>query len=315
MLTLAVGQSGSTQIANGSAPYTITTTSGNGVAFSFIGNTLTVSATSDGTRTLSVCSSNGTCTPLTVVVNNSSNNTLTLTPSTVTLTPGQSSQVQVYGGIAPYSIYTINGNSISQSISGNTITINGVATGASTLNICSSNGQCATLAATVSGSTPTSNSGINFSFPLAINEVKSISLVGGNGLPYYLQSSMSSPVLATIVGSTLTVRGTTYGSVTANVCQSGNGTCLPITFVVNQAAAEQNGTGGPFTFTRDLYIGLTSSDVAELQRILIDDNYLSSAVTSYFGDLTFAAVQKYQTAHGISNTGYVGTLTRGALNQ
>jgi hypothetical protein len=63
------------------------------------------------------------------------------------------------------------------------------------------------------------------------------------------------------------------------------------------------------TFTRDLTIGSTGADVSALQAAVG-----VTPATGYFGSITAAAVKSYQTSKGISATGYVGPLTRAALN-
>lgn len=71
-----------------------------------------------------------------------------------------------------------------------------------------------------------------------------------------------------------------------------------------------------FQFTTNLHEGMISSDVTQLQTLLIKDGYLHiNPPTGYFGSLTLAAVKEYQTAHKIPDTGFVGPLTRAALNQ
>lgn len=70
-----------------------------------------------------------------------------------------------------------------------------------------------------------------------------------------------------------------------------------------------------FSFSRDLTLGSKGDDVMELQTVLITGGFLSlGAPTGTFGPLTRAAVVKYQAAHGLPATGYVGSLTRAALN-
>jgi len=64
-----------------------------------------------------------------------------------------------------------------------------------------------------------------------------------------------------------------------------------------------------YSFTKDLTVGSTGADVSALQAKLS-----VSPATGYFGAITKAAVQAYQTSKGISATGYVGPLTRAALN-
>jgi peptidoglycan hydrolase-like protein with peptidoglycan-binding domain len=63
------------------------------------------------------------------------------------------------------------------------------------------------------------------------------------------------------------------------------------------------------------YDSRLTPDVHELHAILIQEGYLHiSAPTGYFGPLTFAAVKRYQQAHGIMRSGYVGITTRESLN-
>ncbi|MGB9681289.1 MAG: peptidoglycan-binding domain-containing protein [Minisyncoccia bacterium] len=79
-----------------------------------------------------------------------------------------------------------------------------------------------------------------------------------------------------------------------------------------QIAALQGGqqTTGTYCFNTDLYYGLTSNDVKNLQIILG-----VTPTSGYFGPLTKAAVQRFQAQYGIPQTGYVGPLTRAKLNE
>jgi peptidoglycan hydrolase-like protein with peptidoglycan-binding domain len=71
-----------------------------------------------------------------------------------------------------------------------------------------------------------------------------------------------------------------------------------------------------FNFARDLGLGLSGADVTELQKILIAAGILKiNAPTGNFGQLTKTAVQAFQKSHGVSQTGFVGSLTRGELNK
>ncbi len=65
-----------------------------------------------------------------------------------------------------------------------------------------------------------------------------------------------------------------------------------------------------YTFNTNLKYGMKgNADVAELQKAL----GVTPAVGN-FGPLTLAAVKAYQTSHGLPSTGFVGALTRAALN-
>lgn len=71
-------------------------------------------------------------------------------------------------------------------------------------------------------------------------------------------------------------------------------------------------------FERDLSLGSKGSDVTELQQYLARDKalYPESVITGYFGNLTKAAVIRFQEREKISPAvGYVGPKTRARLNQ
>jgi len=74
--------------------------------------------------------------------------------------------------------------------------------------------------------------------------------------------------------------------------------------------AQQDG----YAFTRYLVIGSRGTDVTELQKHLTVDDFYSGPITGYFGQLTFAGVQRFQSAHNIAQVGVVGPQTRAALN-
>ena len=69
-----------------------------------------------------------------------------------------------------------------------------------------------------------------------------------------------------------------------------------------------------YTFTLPLSVGSQNPDVTALQKVLASLGFFSAAPSGYFGPVTSAAVQKFQTAHGIQPLGTVGPATRAALN-
>jgi peptidoglycan hydrolase-like protein with peptidoglycan-binding domain len=94
--------------------------------------------------------------------------------------------------------------------------------------------------------------------------------------------------------------------------------------------AKLNGTSsatvtpsGKYMFTRNLYLGNSGEDVKELQKFLNANGYQVASVgagspgneTMFYGYATRTAIMKFQSANGISPVGYVGTLTRAALNK
>jgi SpoIID/LytB domain protein len=69
-------------------------------------------------------------------------------------------------------------------------------------------------------------------------------------------------------------------------------------------------------FTVDLGSGDEHPDVRRLQQRLRRAGVYprSAPITTYFGSITLRAVRRYQRAHDISATGYVGSITRARLN-
>lgn len=78
------------------------------------------------------------------------------------------------------------------------------------------------------------------------------------------------------------------------------------------AHALLTGTAASAVPTVDLFPGDESDAVTQLQTALRQEGYMS-LVTGYFGPLTFDAVRRFQTDHGITPTGNYGPLTRAAL--
>lgn len=69
------------------------------------------------------------------------------------------------------------------------------------------------------------------------------------------------------------------------------------------------------TIDQNLYYGIKqNNEVKELQQFLIGKGFLTGSATGNFYSLTFSAVKKYQASKNINTTGYVGPLTRQAIN-
>ena len=90
---------------------------------------------------------------------------------------------------------------------------------------------------------------------------------------------------------------------------------------INALNAQLSGTPATtmmtsYTFTRNLTVGSTGADVMELQKLLVSKGHLVLATpTNYFGNMTKAALAKFQAANGISPAvGYFGAITRGSVN-
>lgn len=87
-----------------------------------------------------------------------------------------------------------------------------------------------------------------------------------------------------------------------------------ITALMAQLAALQGSSAPSMTFTQNLTLGSTGSEVTALQQALVAGGHLSmpaGVAYGYFGALTKAAVAKWQAANGVSPAvGYWGPISR-----
>ena len=86
------------------------------------------------------------------------------------------------------------------------------------------------------------------------------------------------------------------------------------TAVVTGVIVPSSGTASSHIFTTSMWIGSHGAEVLALQKYLTSLGFYSGPETGYFGPLTSAGVKNFQGAHGISRVGFVGPLTRKALN-
>lgn len=184
IVTMNQGQNSYVSISGGTGNnYYINSNSNSGIVTATIsGSTLSLNAVAPGYATINVCSlsSSAGCASLSVTVNstwggNGGNysGSIYLSPSSVTVAPGQTQTVTIsnynsgyyYGNQYGYQTYYIANNPGSQyfsaSISGNTVTVYGNNPGSATINICSqySGTSCASLYVTVSNNYYNYNNG------------------------------------------------------------------------------------------------------------------------------------------------------------
>lgn len=328
--SMSVGQTGTVVLSGGNGTFFVASNSNsNGVVPTISGNVLTLSGAAAGQANIVVCSTGGGCGTLTANVQGSASPTLS--QSSLNVTQNGQGSVNLSGGVGPFSVQIPSGSGISTMLMGNTLFVNGTATGTSVINVCSSNtgtaaGGCTPLTVSVqaqaTSNTPanTTNSlAAQFSstVPLTVGQVAAFNL--GNNGSFFLQSPVSGPALASINdGNRLLINGSMAGSGTLTVCQNG-GSCFPINFVVNPGVTASapvfTGTGGGILLDVNMGMGMRGQSVVDLQTRLKEEGYFSPAITGYFGGATQAAVKRYQRDHNIPATGFVGVQTRAMLNQ
>ncbi|MFA5080093.1 MAG: peptidoglycan-binding domain-containing protein [Candidatus Paceibacterota bacterium] len=240
-LTLLTGQALTVTVSGGAAPYSLASYQSNIFQANISGNVVTITGVSSGTSSLAVCSAEGGCINLAIVVNgNSTNSSIVLSQNSLSLIVGQSSSVYITGSGSYYISSNSNSSVASSSISGNTVTISGLIAGSTNIYVCQNSGSCATLYVTVntSGTTtlPTTSSSFltaSQSVPtLSIGQSLIITLSGGINNNYYVTYNSNSSVSNTsISGNNLTISGLTNGTAVVVVCSSNNA-CVPISISV-----------------------------------------------------------------------------------
>jgi hypothetical protein len=327
---LTPGQVLSVTVSGGTGSYYISSNSNSTVVQANIVNaTLTLFGNSNGSANVIICAVNGGCVTLPVTVSPPGTLPLVLTPSTLSLSVGQSTNV-VLSGAGGYAVASVSNSSVvSALVSGSTLVVSGSAPGSATVTVCQTGGACGVVTATVAGVVqPVVASTITVTHVVTVGQEIKLLLGGGSGI-YSLSSSLGTPFIASLTsGNILVVRGTAAGTASVNVCVSG-GSCSAITVTVSPApvvvnplpsAASSNSASSPvansrFVFLAAIVPGDRTPDVVELQKRLKKEGVFTGDATGFFGAATLEAVKKYQTKHGLNPIGTVGPATRAALNE
>ncbi|MFI5260669.1 MAG: peptidoglycan-binding protein [Candidatus Paceibacteria bacterium] len=116
------------------------------------GTTLTLTGITAGTSSVALCATTSTCATLTVTVQAAiTGGNLTLSQNTLSILSGQSFNITVSGGTAPYNLSGGTSAVSQETLNGTTLTVYGVAGGTSSVNVCSAAGGCMLLVVNVNG--------------------------------------------------------------------------------------------------------------------------------------------------------------------
>ena len=321
--TVATNQSATVQVygPSGVTYYVSSNSNPSYVQANLSGTTLTLTGLAQGSSSITVCTSSGTCASLTATITYAATGAnLALSQTSLSLGVGASATVTVSGGEQPYSLSGGTSAVAQTTLAGSSVTVYGVARGASSVLVCSAGGGCVPLSISVSGTgANTALSLDRSSLTLLPGQSASVSLSGTGS--YYLSSSPSGSVAsAAINGSSVAVAGIGAGATSATVCEYGGGCAtLSITVsapaVTSTSAAASPVASAATAFTEYLSPGKQDVEVTALQKLLIAQGYsLPAGATGYYGQQTVNAVVAFQKAHGIAQLGVVGPSTRAALN-
>ena len=130
-MSLMVGESENATANGGTSPYAAVSSSPSVATVTIAGNTVTVTGVSVGTATITVTDDAGDSVDIDVTVSD----VLTVTPMSLSLFPTQIATLYVNGGAPGYTVVSGNPDVATTTISGNEVTIVGVATGAMTVTV------------------------------------------------------------------------------------------------------------------------------------------------------------------------------------
>ena len=325
--TLSAGETKTITLSGPSgATYYINSNSNSGiVTASMSSNVLTLHGVINGTSIISVCSSLGSCASVTTTVTyTSSGGPLALSQSSLTLLVGQAASITATGGTTPYSLLGASNGIFQASLNSNVLTVYGISLGSSTLSVCSAEGGCVNLAVTVNSSTSSSSAPYFSQNNISLNPGNNATIsIYGSG-PFFAHSNSNSSVASvSISGSTALISGIAAGSTNISICQNSSAYCTILYVSVASSSSSttitstqtaQNTSSG-YIFPRYLGYGDKGDDVLQLQKILLNKGYLTATPNGNFGPATKAAVQKFQAANGIRQTGNVGTMTKAVLDK
>ncbi len=340
--TMVVGQNLTIIVSGGGTNpvYSLSANSnGNVVQTILSGNSLNLNALIAGSSNVTVCSSVGGCSILTVTVAAPAVSPIVLTQNNLWLVAGQNFNVNFSGGAAPYSLTNPN-NFINPSLNGNILTVTAVSPGVTALKVCSAAGDCATLMVLVTNTA----TGVDSATPITLS-VNQLVLTGigatgqatvtGNG-GYFLSNNTKPNVAAiTLSGNTVFVGATAVGNTTVSVCQNGS-QCANLTVTVSTTTtaissptpaavatttkATVKSTVKPqyFNFPAGLSLGLGDADkgkdktIANLQTELTGLGF-KVTVTGKYDKATVVAMKAWQISIGIAKAKATGNFGPSSL--
>jgi hypothetical protein len=321
-LGIISGQITTVMISGGTAPYSILQNNDGVAQYSLSGSTITITGIKTGSSSATVCSSAGGCIILNVTITSSTSAVSGIQPSfsqnNISINTNQTTAIYMTGNGGYYVSSNSNPNILSVSVSGSSLVISGITVGSANISICQTGGQCNTLYVSVSNATASTVNSVPITFDkssvsMKVGEGESLKISGGSGVGYYVSyNSNSNSIGVYVIGSTLILSGKSAGSGTISICSSAN-VCASISVSVTSTQSTV-AVITKYLFTKPLKYGMSNNDVTKLQERLKEEGVYSGPITGYYGNLTMAAVKKYQKLNGLDQLGSVGPGTRAALN-
>lgn len=216
-LCLLSGETGTTQVFGGVAPYSVTCEGG--LHASVAGSTITVDATgaAPGTYTCTVDDSSAAA-PVSFTVNVAEN--VSVADDSLEVYEGHSATTSVSGGCGDYSATSGDTSVATASITGHLLTVTGVAAGSTMVEVCDAvgggDGHCATVNVNVQAYTGSLIVSPN-AFNLVLGETSS-AMISGGAPPYAVSANFNPAVAtATVDGNILNITASTSTTGTTSI--------------------------------------------------------------------------------------------------
>ncbi|HEX4104492.1 MAG TPA: peptidoglycan-binding protein [Candidatus Paceibacterota bacterium] len=289
--SVTLGETVPVSIYGGSGYYITGNSNPSVVSPSVNGSSVNVEGLENGQSTITVCSSSNGCGYIYVTVGGSTTTSgnVNFGVTNPSLTVGESYSVSLSGSGSYYISSNPSSGVASASVSGSTLTLYGESIGSDSVAVCASGGGCNTIYVTV-GSQSTAGTGTTSASVSAL--LSSVQSMQTELAQIVTQIQSMETTLTQLTSSAEASLGTTTSGGTTTT-----GT-----------------TSGLYDFTQFLGVGSENADVTALQQYLTNKGFYTGPITGFYGTETEAAVEQYQSAHGIDPVGYVGPSTRAALN-
>lgn len=215
-VNLAANTSATYTIAGGKPQYIVSSSNTAVATVGMNGNAFVVTGVSAGTAQIVIFDSTGDSVNVTVTVGSGGSSTAlyTTAASSLTLAVGEYGEFKIGGGTGPYLTTSSNANIVESSVSGSSLTINGVSAGSAQVLIFDSLGNSVTVTTAVgdSGATIPLFTVAPSTINLKINGSPVSYAIGGGKAPYKAATSNDNVVTASISNSQLIVKGINAGS-------------------------------------------------------------------------------------------------------
>ncbi len=236
--TLNIGQNLSITISGGtSGAYSLfSNTNPSSVQASIANNNLILTANASGSAVITVCTALSSCGSVTATVSyTATGGTIHLSQNNLWLLIGQTLSITISGGLTPYSISGSYSNYLQATVKDNILTITGVSSGSTSVNVCSAGGGCAILSVLVNGTTAATSLSLSqnsVSLNPGQNTTVTISGSGSYSIAYNTNQNIATVLIS---GSNAIVSALSTGNTNVSICQNG-GQCSVLSVSVSAIA-------------------------------------------------------------------------------